>query len=51
MFNLTDARERFHYVNLILIVFMRNMTELNWDVGEQELCNTLFNTPTLSRER
>jgi len=28
----SDARERFHYVNLILIVFMRNMTELNWDI-------------------
>ncbi|XP_065071091.1 transmembrane anterior posterior transformation protein 1-like [Rhopilema esculentum] len=28
----SDARERFHYVNLILIVFMRNMTEFNWDV-------------------
>eukprot|EP00794_Sanderia_malayensis_P005358 gene5358-6029_t len=28
----SDARERFHYVNLILIVFMRNMTEFNWEV-------------------
>ena len=31
---LSDARERFHYIILILIIAIRNLTEFNWNLGK-----------------
>ncbi|KAL3863661.1 hypothetical protein ACJMK2_005409, partial [Sinanodonta woodiana] len=27
----SDVKERFHYIILLLVVFIRNMSEVNWD--------------------
>ena len=30
---LLDARERFHYLVLLLVIAMRNLTEYEWNFG------------------
>ena len=30
----SDVKERFHLSVLLFVVFMRNMTEFNWDLGK-----------------
>ena len=33
IFFLLDARERFHYLVLLLVIAMRNLTEYEWNFG------------------
>ena len=33
-FLVVDIRERFHYIILISIVALRNLTEFNWNLGK-----------------
>ena len=42
----TDIRERFHYVILLMLVSVRNMAQLNWDLGVYYYCpcdNVMYN--------
>ena len=48
-----DIRERFYYVVLVLLVALRNMHELQWDLGKLSVISTisiaLFTLPMTSR--
>ena len=34
LFCFADIRERFHYLILVTIVTLRNLTEFNWNLGK-----------------